>query len=117
MSPFYAFIYRNHLNKFYAIFFIIDLSQTLYFYRFLNIRWPINGIKFFAQLKPITEFYMPNFFEIEIQPQEFINYSTGLLVKHKYIYKYYNNSNNNIKYSKLNFIIRNLIKKIFQPCF
>lgn len=69
--PIYVFKYKNHFNRFYVLFFVIDITQTLYFYRFLNVRWPINGIKFFRELRPTVIFYMWNFYEKELDQEEF----------------------------------------------
>lgn len=78
LLPFYVFYYKNHFNRFYILFFVIDITQILYFYRFINIRWPINGIKFFRKLKPTITFYMYNFFKKDIPSGEFEDYSSGV---------------------------------------
>lgn len=76
--PIYIFWYSNHFNRFYVIFFIIDITQTLYFYRFLNIRWAINGIKFFKNLRPTVSFYMWNFYYQDLSDKEFELVKSGV---------------------------------------
>lgn len=76
--PIYVFYYKNHFNRFYVLFFVIDIAQSLYFYRFLNVRWPINGVKFFRELRPTIVFYMWNFYEQNIEDSEFEKYSSGV---------------------------------------
>lgn len=54
------FNYQNYFNKFYNLFFLIDIIQSMYFYRFVNVRWPINGVFFFKNLKPALSYYIYN---------------------------------------------------------
>lgn len=37
----------------------------VYFFRFINVRWPINGVFFFRNLKPLLTFYIYNFHKNE----------------------------------------------------
>lgn len=44
----------------------------------MNIRWAINGIKFYRKLRPVIGFYMYNFYKKDISEDEFEDYSSGV---------------------------------------
>ncbi|KRW99700.1 Insulin-like growth factor binding protein, N-terminal [Pseudocohnilembus persalinus] len=53
---------ETHDNKFYYCHTALDSLQLIYFYRFVDLRWPLEGFRFFEQMVHMTDFFIPNLF-------------------------------------------------------